>query len=146
MKGHEEQLGFILAMTCRMHRLRIQQLLGPIGLHCGQPGLLFTLQQQNGCAQGDLAAHLNVSAPTISNMVRRLEHAGFVERRGDPADERVSRVYLTEAGWDTLEQAHVLLSSMNEVMHKGFDEAEWEQLKQFMLRLQANLAETLGQT
>ena len=34
----------------------------------------------------------------MTKMLQRMEHAGLIERRPDPEDARVSRVYLTERG------------------------------------------------
>ena len=34
----------------------------------------------------------------MEKMIQRMERSGFVERRSDPEDERLSRVYLTERG------------------------------------------------
>src|SRR6266571_5311833 len=41
---------------------------------------------------------MEIQSATVTRMVIRMERAGFVERRTDPDDQRVSRVYLTERG------------------------------------------------
>lgn len=47
---------------------------------------------------GSLAAHLKLSAPTVTGIVDRLEEAGLVERRRDKSDRRVVEVVATERG------------------------------------------------
>ncbi len=67
----------------------------------GHPGEVFCLKilaQHDGMSQSDLADRLNLSRPWITKMLQSLEKAGVVTRHSDEQDQRVSRVYLTEAG------------------------------------------------
>ncbi|QJU57732.1 winged helix-turn-helix transcriptional regulator [Sphingomonas sp. AP4-R1] len=48
--------------------------------------------------QSDLAAHLDITGPSLVRVVDQLVDAGLVERRRDPVDARVSRVGFTESG------------------------------------------------
>jgi DNA-binding MarR family transcriptional regulator len=41
---------------------------------------------------------MEVEPPTVTKMLQRMEGAGLIERRPDPDDARVSRVYLAERG------------------------------------------------
>ena len=47
-----------------------------------------------------LAAQTSATLPRLSNVVRRLEDRGLVERFTPPDDMRASDVRLTEAGWE----------------------------------------------
>lgn len=47
-----------------------------------------------------LAHRTNATLPRLSHVVRRLEARGLVERSPDPADRRVTRARLTDAGMD----------------------------------------------
>src|SRR5262249_61210840 len=67
-------------------------------MHTGQEMLLLQLWLEEGIPQSQLAACMGVEPPTATKMLQRMEHAGLVERRPDPEDARVSRVYLTERG------------------------------------------------
>lgn len=46
----------------------------------------------------DLAAAQHITQPSMTVLAGRLEQAGYVERRSDPRDGRVSLVALTDAG------------------------------------------------
>ncbi|WP_370949656.1 MarR family winged helix-turn-helix transcriptional regulator [Amycolatopsis sp. cg5] len=46
----------------------------------------------------DLAAAEGVTQPAMTVLVRVMEEAGLVERKGDPSDKRVTLVCLTKAG------------------------------------------------
>jgi DNA-binding MarR family transcriptional regulator len=113
-KAIPETLGFLLAQICRAHRGKAQEKLFQIGLHTGQEMFLLRLWRKDGQTQTELADEICVQPATITRMIDRLAKEGFVERRDDAEDRRVSRVYLTEAGralkqpvedvWHELEQ------------------------------------------
>jgi DNA-binding MarR family transcriptional regulator len=92
------QIEPFLVQVCLLHRERSHQLFEALGLYHGQPRLLGRLWNREGQTHSELAASLHIQPATVSRMIRRMERAGFVVRRTDPADERVSRVYLTDRG------------------------------------------------
>ncbi len=93
-----ELLDVLLAQVCRLHHERASVRLRALGLYRGQPSLLFRLHEQDGQTLTDLANQVGVAPATMTKMTRRMERAGFLERHPDANDQRVSRVYLTEAG------------------------------------------------
>jgi DNA-binding MarR family transcriptional regulator len=68
------------------------------GLHLGQEFYLAQLWKEDGVTSADLAARTGVSAPAVTKVVSGLERAGLVHRERDPADARLVRVWLTDAG------------------------------------------------
>ena len=66
--------------------------------HPAQAGCLLALSRADGISQSDLAVMLHVSRPTVTTMLQKMEAAGTIERRADEADQRVTRLYLTDAG------------------------------------------------
>lgn len=54
---------------------------------------------------GELAQLARGSMSRLSNVVKRLEARGWVERAPDPANGRYTLAILTEAGWDTVAHA-----------------------------------------
>lgn len=59
---------------------------------------LATLDRTGPRRITDLAAVEGVTQPAMTTLVRVMEQAGLVERRGDTSDKRVTLVCLTEAG------------------------------------------------
>ena len=108
-----ESLELLFVQVCRLKHARVQALLESLGLYRGQTPVLFELWEQEGLTHTELAKRLHVQPATITKMIQRMAKAGFVERRQDPEDQRVSRVYLSKAGrairadvqrvWRTLE-------------------------------------------
>lgn len=112
-----ETISYLLAQVCKTHRGCANDALADIGLHAGQEMFLLRLWGHDGQTQSQLVEQLHVQPATISKMLDRLELAGLVERRPDAEDNRVSRVYLTDASrslegpvcsaWNDLEERTV---------------------------------------
>src|ERR1700751_5170379 len=68
------------------------------GLHFGQNHLLALLWDRDGRTPGEIAAALKVSAPTVVKMASRIAATGLLARRRDRADNRLVRLWLTDAG------------------------------------------------
>lgn len=68
------------------------------GLHVGQNYLLAMLWEQDGSTPGEIAAALNVTTPTVVKMADRMTTAGLLTRRRDDRDNRLVRLWLTDAG------------------------------------------------
>ncbi len=65
------------------------------------PTLMFslaTIDREGPLTLGELAALEQVTPPTITNVVSKLEARGWVERLPDPRDRRVCRVAATTTG------------------------------------------------
>lgn len=138
----KETIDFYLAQVCKLHHARAHTLLESKGVHRGQPPLLFLLWEKEGWTHGELAEKLHVKPATISNMVKRMEHSGLVERRSDPADERVSRVFLTEQGRSIQEEVEKALDILEEEQLVGFSDEEKSILLGFLKRIRENLLKT----
>ncbi len=66
------------------------------GLTRAQWRMLLFLAHAEGPTQSEVAEMLDVERITLCRMVDRLAEGGLVERRADPTDRRVWRLYLTE--------------------------------------------------
>ena len=132
-------IDFLVAQVGRLHHKRAHALLEELGLYHGQPRLLLALWREEGPTQSELADRLHVTPATITKMLQRMAEAGFVERRRDRADQRVVRVYLTEAGHAVQEQVQYVWAQMEREVLEGFAPEECTQLRDFLLRIRENL-------
>jgi MarR family transcriptional regulator, organic hydroperoxide resistance regulator len=89
---------YLFTVFATKHRDNLDKLMKEIGLHGGQIFVLNSLWNNDGQSQAELVKQLNVSAPTVYNMVVRLAETGFVEIIKDENDARIMRVYLTDKG------------------------------------------------
>ncbi|GII58354.1 hypothetical protein Pth03_67430 [Planotetraspora thailandica] len=65
------------------------------GVRVGQNLVLEVLWESDGLTPGELAARLHITTPTVVNTATRMESAGLLVRRKDPADGRLVRLHLT---------------------------------------------------
>jgi DNA-binding MarR family transcriptional regulator len=134
-----ETLDFILAQVCHLHHFRANELLEGLGLYRGQPPVLRALWEQEGLTHTELAERLRNTPATITKMLQRMEKTGFILRKPDADDQRVSRVYLTEAGRAIQSEVQAIWQKMEAETFAGFTPEEGVLLRQFLLRLRQNL-------
>jgi len=127
-------------------RRLVENRLQEMNLHRGQPPLLFVLNQQDGLSNSELAELLNVTPPTISNMVKRMRQSGYVEKRSDSNDERVTRVYLTEQGREAMGALQQIIDDVNETMSEGLSAEELATLLPILEKIMINIENTLGES
>jgi DNA-binding MarR family transcriptional regulator len=94
----EESISLSLVRLCKAQRQQSEIQCQQIGLHAGQDLVILRLTEQDGLSQSALATVLGVEIATVAKMVQRMEKEGWLIRRQDDEDARISRVYLTEKG------------------------------------------------
>lgn len=138
-QSSQENIGHLLMQTCKILRIRMHALLGEIGLYCGQPFVLRVLWAEEGVTHSELAEMLHVQPATMTNTLKRMEKAGFVERRHDAADQRVSRVYLTDAGYNIQEAVKNVWDKFEEQAFASLDVSEAAAFRQSLIHVRDNL-------
>ncbi|WP_300237217.1 MarR family transcriptional regulator [Aeromicrobium sp.] len=94
----EEQICFGLAVAARSVVAAYGAVLQPLGLTHPQYLVMLALWQHDRASITDLARLLHLEPGTVSPLVRRLEHAGLVERTRSTRDQRALEVSLTPRG------------------------------------------------
>ena len=96
--GKEKSTG-ILSMLMRIDRHFMGKCFGQlqeVGIYPGQLPVLGMVARFDGLSQREIAEKLNIKPPTVNVSVQRLEKAGFICRKPDEKDQRVTRIFLTE--------------------------------------------------
>lgn len=73
-------------------------LLDELGLTYPQYLVMVTLWERDDRTVGEIGERLFLESNTLTPLLKRLEAAGFLSRRRDPADERQVRLVLTPEG------------------------------------------------
>lgn len=123
----------------RLARERTDRALSGHGVRVGQQFALEALWREDGLTPGELARRVGVETPTMVRGVGRMEAAGLLERRDDPADGRLVRVWLTGRGRELAEIVPQAEAEVIEGALFGFSEAERRQLTRLLSRLLQNL-------
>jgi MarR family transcriptional regulator, organic hydroperoxide resistance regulator len=142
MQQIQEYVSFLLVQVMKAHRHCAEIGLNELGLHAGQEMILFNLWDENGSTQSEIAECLCVELPTVTKMVQRMEAAGLVERRQDPDDARVSRVYLTPQSRELQEKVLAVWTRLEEKTLAGMTDTERMLLRRLLLQLWDNLSDS----
>ncbi len=94
----------LLRFQSRLER-RFAETLAVHGLTVSQFDVLATLSHGEGITQQELAEWLLVTKGNVVGLLDRVGASGWVERRPDPEDRRVNRLYLTDSGRQLLHRA-----------------------------------------
>jgi DNA-binding MarR family transcriptional regulator len=138
-EARHERIVHLISQVCEHKHHRMHELLDDLGLYKGQPAMLRALWAEDGMTHTELAEQLGRCPATITKMVQRMERAGFVERRSDPSDERLSRVYLTAAGREVRTAVEEVWSTLEVQLVAGFSEQELVLLRSFLARVCRNM-------
>lgn len=134
-----ESIGALLVQICRAHRNKAHELLSRIDLYPGQEFLLINLRSHDGLTHTEIAENLCVQPATLSKMLDRLVKTGLVQRKMDPDDQRVSRVYLTEKGRDLLQPIEEVWDELEKVSFANLTLEERLLLRRILLQVYENL-------
>ena len=139
MKTPETELETLFFRVSKSHRKLAGRLLDEHCFHRGQTPLIFALSQEDGRSNSELADLMEVTPATITNMVKRMEKAGFVQRKRDPADERIKRVWLTSQGKGKVQDLRDVVMNLQGIAFGNFTDAEKNQFKNLMEKVLNNV-------
>jgi DNA-binding MarR family transcriptional regulator len=122
----EQSPGFVLWRATLAWQRRVAAALAPLDLTHAQFVLLacaWWLGREEPPRQADVAAQAGTDAVMTSEVLRRLEGKGLVERRPDPADRRARRIAVTPAGIRLAERAVAAVEGVDRDALGGLDAA-----------------------
>lgn len=138
----KESIAFLLSDVSRLMRRRFDERARLIGVTRTQWRVLKFLQRDEGINQGGLADMLEVEPITACRMIDRLEEAGLVERRRDPADRRAWQIFLTDRARPLLDDLGHIADEMIDSALAGISPAEHDRVMTTLQRIQDNLSDT----
>ncbi|MCJ2188429.1 MarR family winged helix-turn-helix transcriptional regulator [Novosphingobium beihaiensis] len=135
----ERRVGTVLAQVARLMRRAFDERAREIGVTRPQWQVLSVLLRHEGIKQGGLAELLEVEPITAGRMIDRMQEAGLVERRADPADRRAWQLYLTGRGRKIIDRLQPLAVETSRAAFEGVSEEETVQLLHTLDRILENL-------
>jgi DNA-binding MarR family transcriptional regulator len=127
----DAQLCFPLYAASRAVTRAYAPLLRDVGLTYPQYLTLLALWDDGEpLTVGELGGRLRLDSGTLTPVLKRLEEAGFVTRRRDPADERRVLVAVTAAGRELKDQVSEVPARLVESL--GLDTTEFQQLRRLL--------------
>lgn len=128
--------------TARLHFKHMVASMAGSRTHHGQAMCLRLLSVDDGASQRDIARVLHVAPPTVSKMLTAMERAGLVERRPDAADQRLTRVYLTESGREREREMGRAVGEYVNATFATLPEDERRELVRLLEKLRDSIART----
>ncbi|MEU7690134.1 MarR family transcriptional regulator [Microbispora hainanensis] len=129
----ENQVCFALAVASRSVIGLYRPLLEPMGLTHPQYLVMLALWQHAPLSVKDLSRMLALEPATLSPLLKRLEAAGYVERRRASDDERSLAIVLTDEGRALRRQAEKVPVAIVERL--GMELTELQSLHQALTRV-----------
>ena len=90
---------------------------------------LVPLFEEDGLRMGELSRRAHLSKQTMTELVRRLERDGLVERRPDPADGRASLIFLTARSREFQPTAAAVLGALERLVHEHIGDERTSELR-----------------
>lgn len=109
------------------------------GLSPAQSQVLGALRQHDGLTQTELADEIGVEKAPLGRLLDRMDELGLVERRSDPGDRRVRRVYYAARAEAMEPEMWRAAFDMFEVALDGLTVGERRTLLDLLGRLKQNL-------
>ncbi len=130
----------LLAKFAQSYRALSDAFMDQIAMHRTQAMVLCRLFVQDGMTQSEIAQQLAVQGATITDILQRMEEAGFVSRMRDPDDNRLVRVYLTDMGREKERFIMEQFLKLESAIFADFDDRERAHLRAYLNRALNNMS------
>jgi len=139
MRPRETPIGLQLAHTSKLVSRAFGDALAKAGGSIPTWLIVSRLVGEEWRAQSDLARAIGIEGPTLTHHLDALEEAGLVVRTRDPSDRRAVRLELTDAGRAKHGELMQAVIAFNRQLRSGLDEAELEELRRLLGKLEGNV-------
>lgn len=136
---YDSDLNCLMANATRGHRVLLASLLGEIDLYPGQERVMGALWDNGPQSQNALAKIVGIDVSTMTKTLQRLERSGFVSRRPDMANRRISIVDVTPKGHALRPEVDRVLTEMHRRMTQGLTAEQIEELSALLSVVRDNL-------
>ena len=103
----DNSIGYKVYRTSRAFQKAFDlELRHKVGMTLSQWRIINVLISFNGITQKEIADKLEMEAPSLIPVIDKLQSSKLVERRPDPKDRRVNRIYLTKKAESLYEIMH----------------------------------------
>ena len=133
------EFAFVLNDVARMLRTYADQRARRLGITRAQWAVMARLEHAEGLKQSELAEMLDLQPITLTRLVDRLCANGLIERRADPSDRRVKRLYLTAQAHPLMDRLADLGDDLMGTVLEGYDAKTIERMITELAGVKENL-------
>lgn len=131
--------GFLVTDVTRLMRKHFDRRAQRFNLTRAQWRALKRLNHGEGMSQNDLAEFLEMEPIAVGRVIDRLQKAGFVERRADPADRRAWQLYLMPGAHAVLDDMELISNDLYAQAQRGIPATELKMMISVLERMKDNL-------
>jgi MarR family transcriptional regulator for hemolysin len=140
----KREIAFTIKDVARMLGTYADQQGRILGISRAQWTVLVRLERTEGLKQSELAEILDLQPISLTRLLDRLDENGLIERRADPNDRRVNRLYLKPAARPLLDQLAVLGETLMATVLEGLDAESKERMLRDLKLVKDNLRAAIG--
>jgi len=137
----DRSFGFLVNDVARLFGRRFLHNGRRLGLTRAQCRTLARIARHEGINQAGLADLLEVRPMTLVRQIDRMEQAGWIERRPDPADRRARLLFLTDKARPILGRIRAVANETRDEALALLSPAERAELIALLTRVHATLSE-----
>jgi MarR family transcriptional regulator, transcriptional regulator for hemolysin len=141
----EREVAFTISDVARLLKTYADQRARDFGMTRAQWAVLARVENSEGLKQIELADTLDLQPITLTRLIDRLCDNGLIERRSDPEDRRVKRLYLTPGARPVLDGLAEIGQDLMATVLEGIETAAREQLLEQLLVIKSNLRNAIAE-
>lgn len=122
-----------------LHRQQLQQIMVNEGIFWGQLPILEEIRKKGCCTQKELVDTLQVSPPSITTSIKRLEKKGYLQKEISQSDQRCTHISITPKGNDICIRCRNKFDEMDEKVFAGVSDNDKQLLYNILLTLKHNI-------
>jgi MarR family transcriptional regulator, transcriptional regulator for hemolysin len=128
-----------ISVLARILRNTFDRKVAALNVTRSQWAMIAVVATNPGATQRMIADMLEMSEASAGRLVDRLCGEGLLERRARNDDRRAKAIYLTDAAEPLLEKLTIVARESEDLMFRGFSDAELETLKALLDRVYENV-------
>ena len=146
VKATDSSFAYLMQDVTRHMRTHFDRRATRFGLTRAQWRALKTIWRNEGLSQTELADRLDMEPIPVGRVIDRLQKAGYVERRADPADRRRWCLYLTPKAQAVIAEMEVIAGGLRDEVLQNIKRADFDTLLRVLAQLKQNLVALDGAT
>lgn len=140
----KENLMMLINRTSRVFKNMMREVSEQNGIIDTYRPIIIILSKEDGITQLELSKRLNLSKPTITLTLQKMETIGLIKRSKGEIDKRETRIFLTDLGKEYDQKILALVIKQEEKIFNGISKNDQEMAFGIVRRMLQNMLEIGG--
>ncbi len=134
-----DSIGMLIVLASKsQERLAELEIKKQLGLTPAHWKVILALNITDGLTQKELADKIYVDGSTLVPVIDKMEKNGLVERRADPKDRRMNRVFLTKKSESTVDSIILIVLQLRKMIFRGISTDQLNSTKKILATMIQN--------